>query len=68
MKLKNHTPADFDRAGADTLRVAVTYDSCGERVDVFAHRDADGVVLYTAVGHVVSDFHATPEAAVEEID
>lgn len=68
MKLKNHTLADFDRAGADTLRIAVTYDSCGEQVDVFAHRDAAGAVLYTAVGHRVSDFYATPEAALEEVD
>jgi hypothetical protein len=68
MKIKPHTPQDFDRANSDTLRVAVTYDCCGAQVDVFAHRDAAGAVMYTAAGHYTSGFHTTPEAAVEEIN
>lgn len=68
MKTAKHTPADFDRAGCDTLRIATTYDSCGEMVDVFAHRDAAGKIMYSAVGNRVSNFHSTPDAAVDEID
>lgn len=67
-KFKRPKVKDFEKKHTTTLRIGVTYDSCGEIVNVYAHIDQDGKIMYTAVGHGTSNFFDTPEEAVRSID